>query len=52
MDLANKVSTRTPKIPVMVGGKRVKTIDVHAHCHLREAGARLGSIKDVAASLQ
>jgi predicted TIM-barrel fold metal-dependent hydrolase len=30
------------KIPVMVGGKRVKTIDVHAHCHFREAGALLG----------
>ena len=40
------------RLPVMVGGKRVKTIDVHAHCHFREAGARLGSIKDVAASLQ
>src|ERR1700732_5403714 len=30
------------KLPVMVGGKRVKTIDVHAHCHFREAGALLG----------
>ena len=30
------------KIPVMVGGKRVKTIDVHSHCHFREAGALLG----------
>jgi predicted TIM-barrel fold metal-dependent hydrolase len=30
------------KIPVMVGGKRVKTIDVHAHCHFHEAGALLG----------
>ena len=27
----------------MVGGKRVKTIDVHAHCHFREAGALLGA---------
>ena len=27
------------KLPVVVGGKRVKTIDVHAHCHFREAGA-------------
>ena len=26
----------------MVGGKRVKTIDVHAHCQFREAGALLG----------
>jgi predicted TIM-barrel fold metal-dependent hydrolase len=31
------------KLPVMVGGKRVKTIDVHAHCHFREAGALLGT---------
>ena len=30
------------KIPVMVSGKRVKTIDVHSHCHFREAGALLG----------
>jgi aminocarboxymuconate-semialdehyde decarboxylase len=30
------------KIPVMVNGKRVKTIDVHAHCHFHEAGALLG----------
>ena len=27
----------------MVGGKRVKTIDVHSHCHFREAGALLGA---------
>jgi aminocarboxymuconate-semialdehyde decarboxylase len=37
------------KLPVMVGGKRVKTIDVHAHCHFREAGALLG---DAAAAFQ
>jgi predicted TIM-barrel fold metal-dependent hydrolase len=30
------------KIPVMVNGKRVKTIDVHAHCQFREAAALLG----------
>jgi len=29
-------------LPVMVGGKRIKTIDVHAHCQFREAGALLG----------
>jgi predicted TIM-barrel fold metal-dependent hydrolase len=29
-------------LPVTVGGKRVKTIDVHAHCQFREAGALLG----------
>jgi predicted TIM-barrel fold metal-dependent hydrolase len=31
------------KLPVMVDGKRVKTIDVHAHCQFREAGALLAS---------
>jgi predicted TIM-barrel fold metal-dependent hydrolase len=30
------------KLPVTVKGKRVKTIDVHAHCNFREAGALLG----------
>src|SRR6266704_5701352 len=30
-------------LPVNVAGKRVKTIDVHAHCHFREAGALLGA---------
>jgi predicted TIM-barrel fold metal-dependent hydrolase len=29
-------------LPVSVNGKKVKTIDVHAHCHFREAGALLG----------
>src|SRR6201996_4557377 len=30
------------KLPVMVGGKRVKTIDVHAHCVIPEANKLLG----------
>jgi predicted TIM-barrel fold metal-dependent hydrolase len=30
------------KLPVTVRGKRVKTIDVHAHCNFHEAGALLG----------
>jgi predicted TIM-barrel fold metal-dependent hydrolase len=34
------------KIPVTVGGRRVRTIDVHAHCHFREAGALLGADAD------
>jgi aminocarboxymuconate-semialdehyde decarboxylase len=29
-------------LPVSVNGKRVKTIDVHAHCNFHEAGAVLG----------
>ena len=31
------------KLPVMVGGKKIKTIDVHAHCHFHEAGALIGA---------
>jgi aminocarboxymuconate-semialdehyde decarboxylase len=31
------------KLPVMIGGKRIKTIDVHSHCHFREAGALFGA---------
>nr|WP_249792327.1 amidohydrolase family protein [Bradyrhizobium sp. BRP22] len=30
-------------LPVSVNGKRVKTIDIHAHCQIREAGALLGN---------
>jgi predicted TIM-barrel fold metal-dependent hydrolase len=30
------------KLPVTVNGKRVKTIDVHSHCVIREATALLG----------
>ena len=30
------------KLPVTVKGKRIKTIDVHAHCNFHEAGALLG----------
>jgi len=33
-------------LPVMVGGKRIKSIDVHAHCHFHEAGALLGPEAD------
>jgi predicted TIM-barrel fold metal-dependent hydrolase len=33
-------------LPVTVGGKRIKSIDVHAHCHFHEAGALLGAEAD------
>src|ERR1700744_4983147 len=29
-------------LPVNVNGKKIKTIDVHSHCHFHEAGALLG----------
>ena len=31
------------RLPVAVNGKRVKTIDVHAHCHFREIASLLGT---------
>ena len=31
------------KLPVTVDGKRIRTIDIHSHCHFREAGALLGA---------
>ena len=31
------------KLPVSVDGKRIRTIDIHSHCHFREAGALLGA---------
>jgi len=30
-------------LPVTVGGKLIKTIDVHSHCHFHEAGALIGA---------
>ena len=38
---AQQAGTRS--LPVSINGKRVKTIDIHAHCHFREAGALLGA---------
>lgn len=33
---------RAPRLPVMVNGRRVKTIDVHSHCLFHEAAALIG----------
>ena len=32
-----------PRLPVIVNGKRIKTIDVHSHCLFREATSLLGA---------
>ena len=40
---ANAQQPARQTLPVTVGGKRVKTIDVHSHCHFHEAGALLGA---------
>jgi hypothetical protein len=42
LDAAHTQQPGRRNLPVMVNGKRVKTIDVHAHCHFHEAGALLG----------
>jgi predicted TIM-barrel fold metal-dependent hydrolase len=45
--LLRSAHAQTPsvqKLPVMVGGKRIRTIDVHAHCVFPEATALLGPI--------
>jgi aminocarboxymuconate-semialdehyde decarboxylase len=41
-DAAQAQQAGGQRLPVMVNGKRVKTIDVHAHCHFREAVALMG----------
>jgi aminocarboxymuconate-semialdehyde decarboxylase len=33
----------TPRRQVVLGGRRVKTVDVHAHCAVPEAMALMGS---------
>src|SRR5580765_6216346 len=43
LDQAQAQQAGPRKLPVGVNGKTVKTIDVHAHCHFREAGALLGA---------
>ena len=43
LDQAQAQQAGPRKLPVIVSGKRVKTIDVHSHCHFREAGALLGA---------
>jgi len=35
-------ATTRQRLPVTVNGKRVKTIDVHAHCHFHDAIALMG----------
>ena len=39
---AGPQAPQSQRLPVMVNGKRIKTIDVHAHCHFHEAVALMG----------
>src|SRR3954468_11354885 len=47
LDTARAQQPGGPRLPVMVNGKRVKTVDVHAHCLFHEAEKLMGD--DVAA---
>lgn len=40
--VAHAQQPQRQRLPVTVNGKRVRTIDVHAHCHFREAIALMG----------
>src|SRR5258708_38929419 len=42
LDAARAQQGGGQRLPVMVNGKRIKTIDVHAHCHFHEAVALTG----------
>src|SRR5258708_33480389 len=42
LDAARAQQPGGNRLPVMVNGKRVKAIDVHAHCHFLEAIALMG----------
>jgi predicted TIM-barrel fold metal-dependent hydrolase len=39
---ASSFAQTTARQPVALAGKRVRTVDVHSHCHFREAAALLG----------
>ena len=41
-DVARGQGSDGQRLPVTVNGKRIKTIDVHAHCHFHEALALMG----------
>jgi predicted TIM-barrel fold metal-dependent hydrolase len=43
LDAARAQQPDRPRLPVMVNGKRVKTIDVHAHCLFHEAVNLMGA---------
>jgi aminocarboxymuconate-semialdehyde decarboxylase len=42
LDAAHAQEPQRQRLPVTVNGKRVKTVDTHAHCHFREALALIG----------
>jgi predicted TIM-barrel fold metal-dependent hydrolase len=45
LDVAHAQNPGARRLPVVVNGKRVKTVDVHAHCYFHEAIALMGDDK-------
>src|SRR5262249_32194088 len=43
---AARAQPKAPRLPVKVNGKRVLTVDVHAHCYFREAINLMGDGAD------
>ena len=46
LDTAHAQQPKAPRLPVKVNGKRVMTVDVHAHCYFREAINLMGDQAD------
>ena len=43
---AARAQPKAPRLPIKVNGKRVLTVDVHAHCFFREAISLMGDAAD------
>jgi predicted TIM-barrel fold metal-dependent hydrolase len=43
---AARAQPKAPRLPVKIGGKRVMTVDVHAHCYFHEAINLMGDAAD------
>jgi len=43
---AARAQPRPPRLPVKIGGKRILTVDVHAHCYFHEAIDLMGDAAD------
>ena len=43
---AARAQPKAPRLPIKINGKRVQTVDVHAHCYFREAINLMGDAAD------
>jgi aminocarboxymuconate-semialdehyde decarboxylase len=43
---AARAQPKAPRLPIMINGKRVLAVDVHAHCYFREAINLMGDAAD------